>query len=157
MDLALRAVAHLIHHLQRTDAQFVFVGIGDALPALRQLATELGIDEWVSFPGWQDREDVAKLLQKAEVGLEPNLEDFVSPVKVMEYMAYALPTVAFDLRFAECVESLLKDPLTRSELGAVAHDRVRNSLAWEHQERPYLDLYRSLLPVDQPNVTLEMV
>jgi glycosyltransferase involved in cell wall biosynthesis len=177
VDLALRAVAHLIHHLQRTDAQFVFVGIGDALPALRQLATELGIDEWVSFPGWQDREDVAKLLQKAEVGLEPNLEDFVSPVKVMEYMAYALPTVAFDLRetrkilgggglfvppgdvvrFAECVESLLKDPLTRSELGAVAHDRVRNSLAWEHQERPYLDLYRSLLPVDQPNVTLEMV
>jgi glycosyltransferase involved in cell wall biosynthesis len=176
VDLALRAVGHLIHKMQRTDAQFVFAGTGDALPALQALAAELRIEKWVTFPGWLSSEEVAALLETADIGLEPNLEDFVSPVKVMEYMAHALPTVAFDLRetrkilgsgglftspgdivgFAECIESLILDPITRWELGAAAQDRVRSTFCWEQQERPYLDLYRTLLPHDRSDLTLEM-
>jgi glycosyltransferase involved in cell wall biosynthesis len=176
VDLALRAVAHLIHQMQRTDTGFVFAGTGDALPSLQALAADLGIDEWVSFPGWLSSDEVAALLETADIGLEPNLEDFVSPVKVMEYMAHALPTVAFDLRetrkivgagglftspgdvvgFAECIEALILDPITRWELGAAAQDRVRSTFSWEHQERQYLELYRTLLPHDRSDLTLEM-
>jgi glycosyltransferase involved in cell wall biosynthesis len=176
VDLALRAVAHLVHEMHRTNTQFVFAGTGDALPVLKALATELELNEWVTFPGWLNFDEVAVLLEKADIGLEPNLEDFVSPVKVMEYMAHALPTVAFDLRetrnivgtgglfaspgdfvgFAERIESLLLDPITRWELGAAAQDRVRSTLSWEHQERQYLELYRTLLPDDRSDLTLEM-
>ena len=176
VDLALRAVAHLIHEVHRTNTQFVFAGSGDALAMLKALATELELDEWVTFPGWLNSDEVALLLEKADIGLEPNLEDFVSPVKVMEYMAHALPTVAFDLRetrkivgtgglfappgdvvgFAERIESLILDPITRWELGAAAQDRARSTLSWEHQERQYLELYRTLLPDDRSDLTLEM-
>ena len=176
VDLALRSIAHLVHVMHRTDVQFVFAGTGDALPALEALVKELQIGEWVTFPGWLNSDEVAALLERADIGLEPNLEDFVSPVKVMEYMAHALPTVAFDLRetrkivgagglypaaedivgFAECIESLIINPLTRWELGAVAQDRVRSTFAWEHQERQYLELYRTLFPHDRPDLTLEM-
>jgi glycosyltransferase involved in cell wall biosynthesis len=176
VDLALRAVAHLIHKLERTDTRFVFAGTGDALPALQALAAELHIEEWVTFPGWLSSDEVAALLETADIGLEPNLEDFVSPVKVMEYMAHALPTVAFDLRetrkivgagglftspgdivgFAECIESLILNPMTRWELGAAAQDRVRSTFSWEHQARQYLELYRTLLPHDRSDLTLEM-
>jgi glycosyltransferase involved in cell wall biosynthesis len=177
VDLALRAVAHLIHQLKRTDTQFVFAGTGDALAGLQALAAELHISDWVTFPGWLSSQEVAALLETADIGLEPNLEDFVSPVKVMEYMAHALPTVAFDLRetrkivgpgglftspgdivgFAECIEALILDPITRWELGAAAQDRVRSTFSWEHQERQYLELYRTLLPHDRSDLTLEMV
>jgi glycosyltransferase involved in cell wall biosynthesis len=176
VDLALRAVAYLVHQMQRTDTGFVFAGTGDAMPALKALAAELRIEEWVTFPGWLSSEEVAALLEMADIGLEPNLEDFVSPVKVMEYMAHALPTVAFDVRetrkiagagglfappgdivgFAECIEALILDPITRWELGAAAQDRVRSTYSWEHQERQYLELYRTLLPHDRSDLTLEM-
>jgi glycosyltransferase involved in cell wall biosynthesis len=176
VDLALRAVDHLVHQMNRTNTHFVFAGTGDALPMLKALATELNLNEWVSFPGWLNSDEVSALLEKADIGLEPNLEDFVSPVKVMEYMAHALPTVAFDLRetrkivgtgglftspgdivgFADCIESLILDPMTRWELGAAAQDRVRSTFSWEHQERQYLELYRTLLPHDRSDLTLEM-
>jgi glycosyltransferase involved in cell wall biosynthesis len=176
VDLALRAVAHLVHELERTDTRFVFAGTGDALPDLKALADELHLEQWVSFPGWLDADGVVALLQKADVGLEPNLEDFVSPVKVMEYMAYGLPTVAFDLRetrkivgagalfappgdvvaFAECLETLLSDPSARLSLGAVGQERIRDTFSWEHQELRYLELYHTLLRHDRPDMTLEL-
>ncbi len=176
VDLALRSVAHLVHVVKRTDAHFVFAGTGDALPELEALAAQLEINEWVSFPGWLNSDEVAALLESADIGLEPNLEDFVSPVKVMEYMAHGLPTVAFDLRettkivgdgglyasagdvvgFADRIETLIINPLTRFELGAVAQERIRSTFAWEHQERQYLEVYRTLFPHDRPDLTLEV-
>jgi glycosyltransferase involved in cell wall biosynthesis len=176
VDLALRAVAHLVHERRRTDAQFVFAGTGDALPELQSLADELRIAQWVTFPGWLDSDGVVSLLQRSDVGLEPNLEDFVSPVKVMEYMAYGLPTVAFDLRetrkivgpgalfapagdtvaFADCIETLLANPSARLTLGTVARERIQDTYSWEHQERTYLELYHTLLRHDRPDRTLEL-
>jgi glycosyltransferase involved in cell wall biosynthesis len=176
VDLGLRAVAHLVHARHRTDTQFVFAGTGDALPDLQALTRELRIEEWVSFPGWLDSDGVVALLQKADVGLEPNLEDFVSPVKVMEYMVYGLPTVAFDLRetrkivgpaalfappgdieaFAGCLETLLSDASARLRLGALGRARIENTFSWEHQERHYLELYHTILGPHRPDLTLEL-
>jgi len=165
VDIALRAVAQLVHGRGRIDTRFVFAGTGDALPALEALAAELHLGEWVSFPGWADSEQVANILRSAHVGLEPNLEDFVSPVKAMEYMVYGLPVVAFDLRetrrivgsgglyasrgdidgFTDCIEMLLDNPQIRQRLGAVGKRRVRSTFAWEHQELRYIRLYENLL------------
>lgn len=164
VDLAVHAVCHLVRVLGRSDTAFVFVGAGDALADVQRLADDLAIRSWVSFPGWVDEEQVFGYLSTADLGLEPNLDDFVSPVKVLEYMAAGLPFVAFDCaqtrRLAEDaavlvppgdvaemalqIDSLLRDQARRRELGGTGQTRVRKALAWEHQKDDYLAVFRSL-------------
>jgi glycosyltransferase involved in cell wall biosynthesis len=165
VELALQAIALLEKAGRGHGARFVFAGAGDALPSLRRLTTALGLDGVVSFPGWLEPAQVRALLDQADIGLEPNLEDFVTPVKAMEYMAHGLAVVAFDLRetrniigpearlavpgdvadFADCLEALLSDPVGRWRLGHQGHLRAESLLAWERQEPRYIGLYQQLL------------
>ena len=84
--------------------------------------------------------------------------------KSMEYMAFELPVVAFDLRetrvstgdaavyvkpndvrdYAEAIAELLDDEPKRALLGKLGRARVEQELAWCHQERAYLDVYQRL-------------
>jgi len=164
VDLALDAVAELVHHRQRTDCSFAFVGTGDALPAARQQAEDLGISDWVSFPGWAQPNLVQDYLATADLGIEPNTEDYISPVKVMEYMAEGLPVVAFDAReavqlagdaaryapkgdaaaMAAQIDELLDSATTRAQMARAGQQRMRNFIAWEHQALKYRAVYREL-------------
>jgi glycosyltransferase involved in cell wall biosynthesis len=84
--------------------------------------------------------------------------------KTMEYMAFGLPVVAFDLRetrvsagdaaayatpndvqdYAEAVVALIDDESRRSRMGKLGRLRVERELAWSHQRRGYLGVYRRL-------------
>lgn len=173
VDLALQAVAQLVHTLGRRDTRFVFVGAGDALPDVRRQASDLGLEPWVSFPGWVEEEQVFGYLSTADVGIEPNLDDFVSPVKVMEYMAAGLPFVAFDttetarlsggaallvpkgdvVALARALDDLLRAPDQRRLRGDLGQARVARVLAWEHQEKGYLRVFGELAGGDRPEAT----
>jgi glycosyltransferase involved in cell wall biosynthesis len=165
VDVALRAIGHLIHVIGRTDCHFAFVGDGEARGPARQLAAGLGISEWVSFPGWADQEEAFTYLSTADAGLEPNMEEIVSPVKGMEYMALGLPFVSFDLaqtralaggaavyappgdvpRFAGLIDELLSDPERRAELGRTGRRLIEERLAWDRQEKAYLGVFERIL------------
>lgn len=165
LDVALRAIAHLVHTIGRTDCHFALIGGGEVLEQSRQLAGELGLRDWVSFPGWVEEEEVFSYLSTAELGLEPNQEKIVSPVKGMEYMAFSLPFVAFDLaetkalagaaaayapvadveRLAGLVDELLDDPQRRRTMGDLGRRTVEQSVAWDHQQTRYVDVFRRLL------------
>jgi glycosyltransferase involved in cell wall biosynthesis len=163
--LALQAVASVIHERGRTDCHFAFIGDGESRADAQRQAELLDISEYVSFPGWLAEREAFTYLATADLGLEPNLEEIVSPVKGMEYMAFGLPFVAFDLietralardaaayakpadvaRFAELVDHLLSDPRRRADMGRAGRRRIEVELAWDHQQRTYLDVYRNLL------------
>ena len=84
--------------------------------------------------------------------------------KSMEYMAFELPVVAFDLRetrvsvgdagvyvtpndvreYAKAIVDLLDDEAKRAGLGKLGRVRVEQELAWNHQERAYLGVYQRL-------------
>jgi glycosyltransferase involved in cell wall biosynthesis len=165
VELALQSIDHLVNDIGRTDCHFAFIGDGESRESACHLARELGIGEYVSFPGWLAEEDAFTYLSTADVGLEPNLEEIVSPVKGMEYMAFELPFVAFDLAetrtlargaaayadpgdaksFARCVDELLDDPSRREHMGRIGRQRIENEIAWDHQQDTYLSVYRSLL------------
>lgn len=167
VDLALRAIAHLVHMRNRTDCAFTFVGTGESLPAARQLAAELGIEDWVSFPGWAEEDLVFDYLSTADLGLEPNIEDYVSPVKVMEYLAAGLPIVAFDAQetvrlaadaaryapkqdivaMAGLIDELLDSRVTREQMADIGQARVKHFIAWEHQAQRYVTAFRALARV----------
>jgi glycosyltransferase involved in cell wall biosynthesis len=165
LELGVRAAHHLIRQKGRTDCHFAFIGDGEAQAQAMQLTVELGVEDWVSFPGFLEPAGVYEYLATADLGIDPGLDETVSPVKAMEYMAFGLPFVAFDLRevrlladdaalyaspgdfvgFAGFISDLLDDPAARRELGLAGRRRVADSLAWEHQGPRYVGVFDQLL------------
>jgi glycosyltransferase involved in cell wall biosynthesis len=90
--------------------------------------------------------------------------------KTMEYMAFGLPVVAFDLRetrvsagdaavyvqpnderrYAEAIVALLDDAPRRAVMGKLARERVERELAWSHSESAYLAVYQRVLAGAKP-------
>jgi glycosyltransferase involved in cell wall biosynthesis len=170
LDVALRAIGHLVHVIGRTDCHFAFVGDGEARAPSQQLAAGLGISDWVTFPGWADQEEAYTYLSTADLGLEPNMEEIVSPVKGMEYMAFGVPFVSFDLAetrviagdaaayvspgdvpgFARRIDELLSDPARRADLGQAGRRLIEERLAWDRQEQAYVEVYQRILARPRP-------
>ncbi len=160
VDLVLRSIDHLVHGLGRDDCEFAIIGAGEYLPTARALARELDLDSWVRFTGDLNPDDVFRYLATADLGLDASLQVDVSPVKAMEYMAFGLPMVAFDLpetrvltegaaayakagdvRAHACaISALLDDPERRDEFGLAGRARVWDEVAWDHQAVTYLQM-----------------
>ncbi len=102
VDLAVRAAAHVVHDLGRTDVAFTFMGGGDCYEELVALRDELGLQDYLELPGRVPDETVLDVLSTAAVGLSPDpknpLNDVSTMNKTLEYMAFGLPVVAFDLK-----------------------------------------------------------
>jgi len=169
VELALQAVADLVHVRQREDCHFAFVGDGEKREAMTMIAGTLGVADWVTFPGWIPLDDAFDYLSTADLGLSPNPKtprlDVSTSMKVMEYMAFELPVVAFDVdetrtsagdsavyatdndpaSYARCIDELLDDPDRRRRMGRQGRKRVEDGLAWDHQKVAYVDLYRRLM------------
>jgi glycosyltransferase involved in cell wall biosynthesis len=165
IELALSAVSHYVHELQRRDALFAFIGDGEVLPVLRDEAVRLRIQDVARFCGWLDQEDCFRYLATADLGLDCNMQPEVTPVKGLEYMAHGLPFVAFDLpetraaagsaaRYVRPGESgamaaeiarLIDAPGERREMGRVGRQRIMSQFAWDRQESTYLSVYERLV------------
>ena len=92
----------VVHRLGRHDIGFTLIGSGDCYDELVALSHRLGLTDYVTFTGRIPDADVAAILSTADVGISPDpknpLNDVSTMNKTMEYMAFELPVVAFDLR-----------------------------------------------------------
>ncbi|MDQ4054427.1 MAG: glycosyltransferase family 4 protein [Actinomycetota bacterium] len=169
VDILLDVMQQLVTVRGRTDVHATFMGFGDCLDELKVACTARGLDEVVTFTGRADKTMIARVLSGADVGLCPDpktpLNDVSTMNKQMEYMAYALPTVTFDLAetrvsagdtalyvdsgdvrgFADAVERLLDDEDLRLELALRARARVAQALDWRTQARKYVGAYHRLM------------
>jgi glycosyltransferase involved in cell wall biosynthesis len=169
VDIVVRAADIIVHQLGRSDIAFTLIGSGDCFDELVALHDRLGLAGHVEFTGRVPDELVNRILSTADVGLSPDpknpLNDVSTMNKTMEYMAFELPVVAFDLRetrvsagdaavyvapndvhdYAEAIVALIDDEPRRARLGKLGRARVEQELAWAHQERAYLDVYGRLL------------
>jgi glycosyltransferase involved in cell wall biosynthesis len=168
VDLVLDVMEHLVHKRGRDDVRATLLGFGDCLEDLRRRCTELDLDDCVTFTGRADRSMIADHLSVADVGVSPDLKTPLNDVstmnKTMEYMAYALPSVSFDLvetrvsgsdsviyvpsgdveGFADAVEQLLDDPELRLSMAKRARARVARELDWRPQARAYVGVFDDL-------------
>ena len=64
-QVELRAAAHLVHDLKRTDVQFGLVGGGTSLEEMKALARELGVSEHVTFTGRVSDQALLAMLNQA--------------------------------------------------------------------------------------------
>lgn len=175
VDLLLDAFARLLDRTGRRDIHLNLLGFGDCLPQLEAQAHAAGLDEHVTFTGRADRRMIAQYLSAADIGVGPDpcspLNDVSTMNKTMEYMAYALPVVTFDLTetrfslgdcgvivpdgdidgFATAIEKLLEDDALRHKLGTMARERVSRELDWEAQRRAYVGVYDGLLGRSGPD------
>ena len=173
VDVILDVMDELVHRRSRTDVQATLLGFGDCLNKLRRRCAELGLDDWVTFTGRADKAMIADHLSVADVGLCPDLKtplnDLSTMNKTMEYMAYALPSVAFDLletrvsggdsvlyvpsgdvsAFADGVERLLDDSALRLKMALRARARVSQDLDWRPQERAYVSVYDDMKGINR--------
>ena len=169
VDIVVRAADVVVHQLGRDDIAFTLIGSGDCYHDLVALRDELRLAGHVEFTGRAPDELVTRILSTTDVGLSPDpknpLNDVSTMNKTMEYMAFELPVVAFDLRetrvsagdagvyvtpndvhdYAAAIVALMDDEPRRSLLGKLGRARVEQELAWGHQRRAYLDVYRRLL------------
>ena len=169
VDIVVRAAGLVVHQLGRDDIAFTLIGSGDCFDDLVALRDKLGLAGHVEFTGRAPDDLVKRILSTADVGLSPDpknpLNDVSTMNKTMEYMAFELPVVAFDLRetrvsaddaavyvkpndereYAEAIVALLDDEPRRAEMGKAGRVRVEQELAWPHQERAYLGVYQRLL------------
>ena len=88
--------------------------------------------------------------------------------KTMEYMAFRLPVVAFDLvetrvsageaaryvadgdveGYARAIVDLLDDDAARAAMGATGRERIVRELGWPQQEAAYVGVYDALVGRD---------
>ena len=170
VDYLLRALHHLLHDLGRGDFYCVLMGNGDAWVTLKALAKTLSLDNHVRFTGIVRGNDLFRYLSSADICVDPDpanaYNNRCTMIKMMEYMAFEKPIVAFDLpehrvtaqqaaiyvtpndehAFATALAQLMDDPRMRSAMGACGRHRIETALAWRYSVPNLLDVYRKVLP-----------
>ncbi|GEK86260.1 glycosyltransferase family 4 protein [Microbacterium aerolatum] len=174
VDQVLLVMDELVHRRGRTNVTATLLGFGDCLEDLKTQSTRLGLDDHVTFTGRVDRVAIAEYLSRADIGLCPDLKtplnDLSTMNKTMEYMAYGLPAVSFDLvetrvsggdcllyapsgdiqAFADAVEKLIDDPELRVRLGRQGRERVSTELDWRPQAEAYVAVYDEVSGFSRP-------
>src|SRR5580692_1429970 len=168
-------VSHLLRAIQsyRTiapdDTLFAFCGGGPDQPRMKAMAEEMGLGPVVHFTGRIPDEHLWDYLSTADLCVDPDpfteWSNLSTMNKIIEYMAFGRPIVAFDLlehrRSAEsaavyvqgnddaalghAIRELLLDGDRRQVMSEFGRARFREVLAWENSEQQLIATYRHLL------------
>jgi glycosyltransferase involved in cell wall biosynthesis len=157
IDLLLQSVRYIVKDKGREDVHFGLVGGGTELNAMKALAQELGVADYVTFTGRVPDAELLAMLNTADVCVNPDvaneMNDKSTMNKIMEYMALGKPIVQFDLtegRFSaqeaslyarhndpvdmgDKLLSLLDDEDRRYSMGRFGRMRVAHELSWDHE------------------------
>ena len=168
VDYLLESIHYMINDLGGNDTHFVMIGGGPALQMLKEKSAEMGLESHAQFTGRVSDEVLCEYLSNADVCVDPDpwteWSDKSTMNKIMEYMAFKKPIVAFDLKenrfsakeaavyiepndikkFAENILRLLNDKKHRKSMGEYGFERVRNKLLWKYSKPVLLEAYRSL-------------
>jgi glycosyltransferase involved in cell wall biosynthesis len=170
VDHLVRAVKLLRDELGRDDFHCVLVGGGPYQPSIKAYAEEIGVADLCTFTGRVSDDQLCRILSSADIGVDPDPKnewsDKSTMNKIMEYMYFGLPIVAYDLtenrlsaaaaavyaeanrehELARSIADLLDDPAHGAQMGAIGRRRLSDHLAWEHSAPILLAAYQRLLP-----------
>jgi len=108
LEVLLDAVPKIIESIP--DTRVTLLGEGSEMQKLQTIVSEKNITKNVEFMGWLDRVKIPNHLSSASIGIGPlQLTPTTSksiPVKVLEYMASALPIIA---KTGSISDDILKD------------------------------------------------
>ena len=147
------------------DAHFLIMGF-PGVPHYQQMASDLEVADRVTFTGKVIYKEAPAHLALGDVAVAPKLSATEGCGKILNYMAMALPTIAFDTpvsreylgslgvyaertgdpaALADAIAGLLNDTRRRIELGQRLRERAARHFSWERAGRHLLTIYRSIL------------
>jgi glycosyltransferase involved in cell wall biosynthesis len=149
-DLLLEAASIIVNEMGRRDIHFLIMGF-PGVDTYRDQADRLGLDNWVSFPGRIPYPDAPRYLAVGDVAVAPKLSATEGAGKIGNYMAMALPVVAFNTpisheylgdlgiyaesgssrSLAERLCSILDDPDRAREIGHKLRAKAITDLSWD--------------------------
>lgn len=169
VDYLVRALKIMRDDLGRHDFHCLFVGGGPHQPAIRSYAETIGVMDVATFTGRVSDEDLCRMLSSATLGVDPDPKNSWSDKstmnKVIEYMYFGLPVVAFDLNetrvsagdagiyaadnseneLASQIVHLLDRPEQRAKMAEAGRCRVHEALAWDYSVPILLAAYSQAL------------
>jgi glycosyltransferase involved in cell wall biosynthesis len=178
VDHLLRAIQHY-RTTAPEDTLFAFVGGGPAQPRMKSMAEQMGLTPAVHFTGRIPDEHLWAYLSTADLCVDPDpfseFSNLSTMNKIIEYMAFGRPIVAFDLKehrrsaesavtyvepnddaaLARAIRELLLDVERRQIMSHFARARFCDVLAWENSERQLLSTYRALLAGSRTNTQVQ--
>lgn len=172
VDHLVRAAYELIAQRGHKDIHFCFVGGGPMLQSLKDLAHDLGIEDYVEFTGRIPDAEMIERLSTCDVCVCPDplnpLNEKSTMNKILEYMALERPIVQYDLLegrrsaggaslyaepnnvkdLAKKIANLLRNPEDRARMGEIGYTRMVDKLEWRHQAPSLLRAYTKTLDGD---------
>lgn len=164
LDLLLEAFSRVAGKVQESSLEIY--GDGDAVPALRAQAQELGLGDRVFIGGKHlPHREVLRAVRGASVGVIPNrpikLNRYALSSKLFEYVVLGIPVVAASLptlrahfsddevlffepgspkSLSEALLAVARDPEATSRRRKAASARYFKEYSWETQARRYCDI-----------------
>lgn len=169
VDILIRMIAELRSWHLMSNIILNLVGSGPEYPRIKQLISELKLENNVIMHGRVSDDDLKELFSKADIALNSDrpciLNDLSTMNKVIEYMAFGLPIIQFDFKearftagdasiyiaeytasaFATEVYKLIHNKDKRIEMSRFGLKRFHQCLTWESQEIILLTLYEKIL------------
>jgi glycosyltransferase involved in cell wall biosynthesis len=164
-----QGTTHLLQVMQkmrelRPDVYLLLMGF-PGVDTYQANAAELGVSDRVIFTGRIPYEEAPAYIALGEVAVAPKLSLTESAGKLLNYMAAALPTVAYDTpvareylgpsgRFAQrgSIDSLLEhllflvdNPIEARDIGLRLRQRAVEQFEWQRAGVQIVDTYRALV------------
>jgi glycosyltransferase involved in cell wall biosynthesis len=180
VDHLLRAIKGFSMSYER-DTLFVLIGGGPDQQRMKRMASEMGLDDWVHFTGRVSDELLWRYLATADLCVDPDplteWSNLSTMNKIIEYMAFGRPIVAFDLmehrrsaaeaavyvepnddlQLGITIRDLLLDQDRRHAMGRFGQDRFCARLAWEESEKVLVAMYSELLGAEPSRCVVPLV
>ncbi|PID59198.1 MAG: hypothetical protein CR986_06895 [Ignavibacteriae bacterium] len=167
LEVIVQVADEIVNNRKYGDIVFILVGDGDSRKKIEQYIDELNLKEYFYFTGLVSHEKVQEYLGIADVCLTPDLpnglNEYLTLIKVLEYMKAKKTFVAFDLYetknlagesglysknifdFADNVINLLNNKEAAIEKGEIGYEIIQNKYCWDLQEKKLLNLYNKIM------------
>ncbi len=163
-DLLVRAAARLLADLG--DVHFLIMGY-PGRHRYQHLAEQLGIADHITLTGRIPYEQAPEALALGDIAVAPKLSATEGSGKLLNYMAMALPTVAFDTQvsreylgadgvyaprgdvagFASAMRQLLEDPEQATARGRRLRERAMAKYSWDDAGRRLVEIYERVMAI----------
>lgn len=159
LDMLLRVFRVIVSNMP--DAHLMIVGDGPMESELKAQAKAIGLTDNVTFTGRIGHDEMSHHIAAMDIAVSPSTTFYASPMKILEYMAMGIATVAPDtpnirdlitedvdgklflnedenaLRVA--LQSLLENSADAKRLGENARHKVETRLCWSHVAQVVID------------------
>jgi glycosyltransferase involved in cell wall biosynthesis len=172
VDVLIRAIATINAQLGSDAVHYVLMGAGPHFDKIVAYAKNQGVSDQITFTGRVDNDMICRVLSTADLAVDPcpysPHANVSTATKIMEYMFFNLPIVAFDLletrrsgdnavcyarvgdeaHFSELIVELLPDLERRRALGRAARIRLDTALSWRVSTRNLITVMDDLVGRD---------